>query len=64
MCSVRCKLSFHKWNKFGKVVNAYGGLTQFRDCKRCGRISYAGCYGNQAKAEEVNRVLVGSRARG
>lgn len=57
MSSIRCKIGVHDWSLFGKTVDAYGGLTQFRECLRCGRLSYASCYGNQAKAKDVNRVL-------
>lgn len=57
MSSVLCKLGWHDWGKFGSMIKAYGGLTQFRECNRCGRISYAETYGNQASSEQVNDSL-------
>jgi len=55
--SIRCELGWHKWAKYGPLIEAYAGLTQFRRCCRCGRISYAKCYGNQAKATIANNSL-------
>ena len=57
MSSLRCKAEWHDWNKYDEIVEAYGGLTQFRSCKRCNRIDYAKCYGNQAKADSVNSTI-------
>ncbi len=54
MSSIRCRVGWHDWGKFGDMVGAYGGLTQFRSCTRCNRISYAKCYGNQADPKDVN----------
>ena len=55
--SILCALGLHKWNKYGPLVSAYGGLTQFRDCKRCGKIDYAKCYGNQADFKIANESI-------
>ncbi len=56
MSDLRCKVGWHDWSKFGEVVEAFGGLTQFRSCERCGKINYTSCYGNQASAEDINRT--------
>ena len=56
MSSIRCKFGWHDWNKFGEIVKAYAGLTQFRSCKRCGKITYTDIYGNLASANDVNRT--------
>lgn len=56
MSSLRCKIGVHDWNKYGEMVPAYGGLTQFRSCKRCNKIAYSGCYGNQASHELINKT--------
>ena len=55
--SIRCRLFIHEWNKWGDIVKAYGGLTQFRSCKICHKISYTGIYGNQAEAKDVNETV-------
>jgi hypothetical protein len=57
MSSLRCRAGVHDWNKYGPLVDSYGGLTQFRDCKRCGRVDYTKCYGNQAKATVANESV-------
>lgn len=57
MSSLRCRIGWHDWNKFGEMVNAYGGLTQFKSCKRCNRINYAKCYGNQADSKDINSTV-------
>jgi len=57
MSSLRCRLGWHDWDKFGEIVRAYGGLTQFKSCKRCKKITYAGCYGNQADPKHINRTV-------
>ncbi len=56
MSSILCAVNWHDWNKFRPAVNAYGGLTQFRNCKRCNKLDYAKCYGNQAKADAANPI--------
>jgi hypothetical protein len=58
MSDIRCRVGWHDWNKYGDIVNAYDGPTQFRNCKRCNRIDYAECYGNQAKPEDFNGTIV------
>ena len=55
--SLGCRIGWHDWNKYGEVVSAYGGLTQFRSCKKCNKIDYVKCYGNQAKSQDVNRTV-------
>lgn len=57
MSSIRCRVGFHDWSKYSEMVKAYDGLTQFRICNRCNRISYATCYGNQASSEDANRTV-------
>jgi len=53
---ILCSIGVHDWNKYGEIVKAYGGLTQFRSCKRCNRITYASCYGNQADPADANKT--------
>ena len=57
MSSIKCKVGWHDWNKYGPMIEAYSGLCQFRSCKECGAISYIKCYGNQARAENINKSL-------
>ena len=57
MSSFRCRLGLHDWNKYGAMISAYGGLTQFRSCKRCNKIDYARRYGNQANQELINTSI-------
>jgi hypothetical protein len=57
MSSILCKLGIHDWNKYGDIINAYGGLTQFKSCKRCNKINYTEIYGNQAKSDQVNNTV-------
>ncbi len=59
--SIKCRLKIHSWSKWGKIVKAYGGLTQFRACKECNKIQYIGCYGNQACPDDVNETTDQSR---
>lgn len=54
--SIRCRLGVHQWAKWGEMVPAYGGLTQFRSCNFCNKIQYTKCYGNQADPKEINRT--------
>ena len=56
MSSLRCRIGWHDWDKYGKLVKAYSGLTQFRVCKRCNKMTYASCYGNQADPEIANET--------
>lgn len=58
MISLLCRLGIHNWNKFGKMVKAYGGLAQFRSCKSCNKIGYTKCYGNQADPKDVNETVL------
>ena len=55
--SILCSLGIHKWNKYGALVCSPRGLTQFRVCKKCGKISCAKCYGSQANSELANRSI-------
>ena len=57
MSSIGCKLGWHDWNKYGDIVKAYSGLTQFKSCKRCNIIKYTGIYGNQAPSDSVNDTV-------
>ena len=56
MSKFMCFLGLHNWSKFGEIVKAYGGLTQFRKCEDCNAIDYRGCYANQANPIDVNRT--------
>ena len=60
MSRFRCRLGWHDWNAFGKIVDAYSGLTQFKSCKICNKIAYTSCVGNQARADVVNDSIKGS----
>jgi len=55
--SIRCRVGIHKWTKYGEVVKAYAGLTQFRSCEMCGQVGWKGFYGNQAMPDKVNETV-------
>lgn len=55
--NILCRLGVHDWRKFGKMVTAYAGLTQFRACDKCNKIDYTSCYGNQASPKDVNETV-------
>ena len=57
MSSIKCKVGWHDWNKFGSLVLGYSNLCQFRECERCGLISYTKIYGDQAKVHEANNSI-------
>lgn len=48
-----CRLGIHSWSKFTKPIDGYGGLTQFSYCRRCNRLKYIKCYGEQVKAHNL-----------
>ena len=54
---IRCRLRIHDWKKYSSAVTAVGGLTQFRYCDRCNKISWVKFYGNQAHCSEMNKAL-------
>lgn len=57
MSDIRCRIGIHDWNKYGDIINAYGGLCQFKSCKRCHKIQWTEIYGNQAKPELINETI-------
>ena len=57
MGSFMCRVGWHDWNVFGKAVNSYAGLIQFRDCKRCKRIGEYEFYGNQANPDDISGTI-------
>lgn len=58
MSSIRCRLFFHNWGKWALPIDTYGGLTQFRSCKKCSIVQYRSIYGNQARAKNVSESIL------
>jgi len=53
MSSLRCRINWHDWTKYGDPVKGYSGITQFRECKRCGSSDYRGTYSNQCNVDDI-----------
>lgn len=57
MSSIRCRLGFHDWTKFGYPKNCYGKLFQFRQCQRCGIVNSKQIRQELVTSEKVNESL-------
>jgi hypothetical protein len=53
MSSLRCRLNWHDWTKYGQPVNGYSNLNQFRECTRCGKISISAKYFEQVTPDKI-----------
>jgi len=52
-----CKIGIHHWGRWGKFIQGYDKLTQFRECKSCGIRSYRGIYGEQVPIDLANKSI-------
>ena len=57
MSSLRCRLGWHDWTRFGLPKSCYGQLTQFRECNRCGLVNSKSGYHEQATPDSIKESI-------
>lgn len=55
--SIRCRIGWHDWTRFGLPKKGYGQLSQFRECKRCGLVNSKKGYHEQAQPSAIKESI-------